>query len=108
MPAHADTYPRMPDLTVLDFTARWCAPCRTMTVVLDALAPNYAGGVELVAVEVDDEPARAQQFLVKSMPTLVLLRGGREVGRVVGTRPRAFIAGVIERALAGDVAIAPP
>ena len=98
----------MADLTVLDFTARWCAPCRTMNAVLDALAPEYRGRVAFVPVDVDDDPARAQEYLVKSMPTLVVLRGGREVGRIVGARPRAFVAGVLDRALAGDVAITAP
>jgi hypothetical protein len=42
------------------------------------------------------------------MPTLVILRDGREVGRIVGSRPRGFVAGVLDRALAGDVAIAAP
>ena len=46
--------------------------------------------------------------MVRSMPTLVLLRDGREVGRIVGSRPRGFVAGVLDRALNGDVAIAAP
>lgn len=95
-------------LEILDFTARWCGPCKTMTAVLDALAPAYAGRVTITPIDVDDDRARAAQFDVRSMPTLVLVRDGREVGRVVGARPRAFVAGVIERALAGDVAIAAP
>jgi len=101
------TYPTM-QLQVLDFTARWCGPFKMMTAVLDALAAEYAGRVENSAIDVDDDPARAQRFLVKSMPTLVVLRDGREVGRVVGARPRAFVAGVLDRALAGDVAITAP
>ena len=95
-------------ITVLDFTAAWCAPCRAMTPLLDSLATEYGSRLRVQAIDVDHEPALAQQYGVRSMPTLVLLRDGREVGRVIGLRPRKFIAGMIDRALAGDVAIAAP
>ncbi|HEY1556701.1 MAG TPA: thioredoxin family protein [Kofleriaceae bacterium] len=97
-----------PGLTVLDFTAAWCAPCRTLGAVLDALAPELAGRARFAAIDVDREPDVAQRFSVRSMPTLVLWRDGREVGRVVGARSAAFVRGVIDRALAGDVAITAP
>jgi thioredoxin len=95
-------------VTLFDFTAKWCGPCKQMEPVLDRVAEDYAGRVRVVAVDVDDEPLLAQQYNVRSMPTFVLVRDGREVGRVVGARPRAFITGVLDRALAGDVAIASP
>jgi thioredoxin 1 len=76
--------------------------------ILDALAAEYSGRARFHAGDVDREPALAARFDVRSMPTLVVLRDGREVGRVVGSRPRAFVAGVLDRALAGDVAIASP
>ncbi len=98
----------MPGVLALDFTARWCSPCKVMHPVLASLADEYGATARIVAVDVDDEPALAQRFLVRSMPTLVILRDGREVGRVVGSRPRAFVKGVIDRAIAGDVAIAHP
>lgn len=97
-----------PGITLIDFTATWCGPCKVMEPVMTALAREYAGRVRVVAIDVDEEQLLAQQFNVRSMPTFVLVRDGREVGRVVGTRPRAFIAGMVDRALAGDSAIAAP
>ena len=93
--AGVDALAGAPGVTLLEFGAERCQPCKALVPVL-------------AAVDCDRDPALAERFLVRSMPTLVLLRGGREVGRVIGLRPRAFIAGVLDRALAGDVAIASP
>jgi thioredoxin len=103
-----ETAAAAPGVALVDFTAAWCAPCRVLGAVLAALVPAYAGRVRFTAVDVDAEPALAERFGVRAMPTVVLLRDGREVGRVVGSRPRAFVAGMLDRALAGDVAIAGP
>ena len=102
------TLAALPGVTAVDFTARWCAPCKVMEPILAALATEYRGRVRLVAVDVNDEPILAERYNVRSMPTLVVLRDGREVGRIVGSRPRGFVAGVLDRALSGDVAIAAP
>ncbi len=113
MPARLATFPTMqssfgPGVTLIDFTAKWCGPCRVMEPVLATLATEYAGRVRVTAVDVDEEQVLAQQYNVRSMPTFVLVRDGREVGRVIGSRPRAFLAGMLDRALAGDNAIASP
>lgn len=97
-----------PGVTVLDFTANWCPPCRVLGRVLHGLVGEYAGRVRFTAVDVDGAPALAERLGVRSVPTLVLWRDGREVGRVVGSRQRGFVVGVLERALAGDVAISAP
>lgn len=104
------TFTQLPKAGVLaiDFTAEWCGPCKVMKPVLATLAAEYTGRARIVAIDVDHEQLVAQQYNVRSMPTLVILRDGREVGRIVGSRPRAFVAGVLDRALAGDVAIAAP
>ncbi len=95
-------------VTAIDFTARWCAPCKVMEPILAALSTEYRGRVRLAAIDVNHEPILAERYNVRSMPTLVVLRDGREVGRIVGSRPRGFVAGVLDRALSGDVAIAAP
>jgi thioredoxin 1 len=95
-------------VVLIDFTAAWCGPCRVMKPVLSALSREYAGQVAFTAIDVDHDPITAQQFDVRSMPTYVILRDGREVGRIVGSRPRSFVAGVIDRVLGGDVAVAAP
>lgn len=96
------------DLTLYDFTAAWCAPCKQLTPVLHELATDYRGRATIVEIDVEREPALAQAFKVTAMPTLVLVREGREVGRVVGLRPKKFIAGMLDRALEGHTAIASP
>ena len=106
--AGADALAQTPGVSVLDFGAARCAPCRALVPVLAALAAEYRGKVRIAAVDCDREQALAARYQVRSMPTLVLLRDGREVGRVVGLRPRAFVAGMLDRALRGDVAIAGP
>lgn len=89
------------------FTAAWCGPCRTVKPILADLAREYPM-VQFSEVDCDADPDVAQAANVRSMPTLVLTRDGREVGRIVGARPRAFIQGVLDRVLAGDVAVTAP
>lgn len=73
---------------VVDFWAVWCGPCRMMAPVLDQLAEDYEGSVKFTKVNVDENQELAARYGIMSIPTLVIFKDGREVGRVVGYMPR--------------------
>jgi thioredoxin 2 len=87
---------------VLDLWAPWCGPCRTVSPILEQLAGEFAGRCKVVKVNVDQSPGVSGRFGVQGIPTLVLLRDGREVGRQVGAAPasrlRDWIRGTLDGA----------
>ena len=83
----AETAERSPVPVVVDLWAPWCGPCRTISPILEQLAAESAGRWKLVKVNVDQAPQTQARFGVRGIPTLVVLREGREVGRQVGAAP---------------------
>jgi len=80
------------DLPVLvEFSARWCGPCKMLAPILHQLAAEQAGRLRVAQIDVDDNPATQRRFAVMSMPTLVLLVDGRECKRMVGARGKAHL-----------------
>ena len=77
---------------LVDLWAPWCGPCRMIAPVIDELAAELAGRVRFAKVNVDENPATASRFDVRSIPALLVMKGGREVDRIVGVVPKAEIA----------------
>ena len=80
---------------VIDLWAPWCGPCRYVSPILDDLAHEYAGRLKLIKVNVDDNQGLARRFDAMSIPTLVVLRDGSVVNRIVGAMPREQLAAQI-------------
>ena len=85
---------------LLDMWAPWCGPCVMVAPVIEELAAEMAGRVRVAKLNVDENPATAARFGVQSIPTLLLLKGGRELDRIVGVQSKAAIVQRIERVAA--------
>ena len=79
---------------LLDFWAPWCGPCRMVTPIVDEIAAER-GDIKVGKVNVDEERELAGQFGVMSIPTLVVIKGGRVVNQMVGARPKSQILAML-------------
>lgn len=75
-------------LTVVDFWAEWCGPCRLIAPVLDELSAEFAGDVKFTKLNVDENPQTAMAFSVRSIPTLIVFNNGKPINRIIGYMPK--------------------
>ena len=74
---------------LVDFWAPWCGPCRMVAPIVEELADEYAGKVDFVKMNTDDNPNTAIKYGIRSIPTLLVFKGGEPVGQIFGFRPKS-------------------
>lgn len=85
-------------VVLVDFSAEWCGPCKMITPILKELAKEMEGEASIVKVDVDAESELAQRFDVMSIPTLILFKDGKQVGRKTGFLPKPKLHDFIKEA----------
>ena len=81
---------------LLDLWAPWCGPCRMMSPVIDQLAAELSGQIRVGKLNVDENPQTAARFRVQGIPTLLILKNGREVDQIVGAQSKEAIRGRLQ------------
>jgi thioredoxin 1 len=85
---------------LVDFWAPWCGPCRTIGPVLEEIAKEYSGRVNVVKVNVDESPDTSRKYGVRSIPTLLFIHEGQVRQTQIGSLPKAQLVAFIDRNLA--------
>jgi thioredoxin 1 len=77
------------ELLMVDFWAEWCAPCRAIAPTLEELVREANGAVTLAKVNVDEQPGLAARYAIRSIPTILFVKGGKVIDQVIGAVPKA-------------------
>ena len=85
---------------LVDFWADWCMPCKMIAPIVEELSEEYDGKLDFAKLDVDSNPNTAMSFGVRSIPTLLIFKGGKPVDQIVGAVPKGALKTKIDSALA--------
>lgn len=85
---------------LVDFWAPWCGPCRMIAPSVDEMAAQYEGQLKVVKLNTDENPGTASEYGIRSIPALLVFKGGVKVDMVVGAVPKTTIAAAVEKYIA--------
>lgn len=85
---------------LVDFWAPWCGPCRMVAPLVEELAEEYDGKVKFVKVNTDDNVNIATRYGIRSIPTLLMFKGGEPIDQIIGFRPKGDLKKTVDKALA--------
>lgn len=86
-------------MTLVDFWANWCGPCRALAPTIVEVTKEYAGKALIAKLDVDESPVTAERFQVFSIPTMIIFKDGQEVERLVGLSPKNRITEALQKYL---------
>jgi thioredoxin 1 len=89
-------------LALIDFWASWCGPCLALAPTIDEISSEYSGRVFIGKLNVDENPGTAECFQVFSIPTMLIMKSGEEVERIVGCVPKKRIEDALNKHLSGE------
>lgn len=84
-------------IVLVDFWAAWCMPCKMMAPILNEVAEETAGKAKICKLNIEEQQSLANTFKVRSIPTMILFKNGKEVDRVVGVKTKDYLINKIER-----------
>lgn len=86
-------------MIIADFWATWCGPCRMLSPILDEISEEMNGKVKVVRINVDENPVIAQNFMIKSLPTVMAIKQGQVRDMMVGFKPKNDVVRFINKNL---------
>lgn len=82
---------------LVDFWAEWCGPCRALAPKLEEISEELSGKIEVVKINIDENPEAPRKYGVRGIPTMILFKEGKEVDQIVGNQPKENIVALLEK-----------